>query len=273
MATGVRGYLNNYSTTLDGAITNSATTINVQAGQGAAINTELSTSDYVALTIADGTNTEIVHCTSVSTDTLTVERGQEGTSGTAFDDDDVIEVRPTAASLLNPMWEVVEVRTLGSASATVDFDISDGGDYRITVIKAQQSATADWRVTVFTSGPTEQTTNYEYTNANHDSNIGGLGAVDLTNSTSAAFILIAEAVVSNSAYSLTGELEFAAKDAAKNFHCTYEFGFEIASGYIAETEGKGMWKDTSNTLVQLRIAVSTGTISTGAKFLVERRRF
>lgn len=270
MATGVRGYLNNYSTTLNGAISNSIVTIDVQAGLGAAVGTALTTSDYVALTIDDGTNIEIVHCTSVSTDELTVERGQEGTSGTAFADTDPIEVRPTAASLPNNMWEVVETQTLGSASATVDFDISDGADYRITIVKALHGNTANWNLTVFISGPTEQVTNYEYSNLSGDSNNASFAH---DRSISASAILIAKAASPNSDRSVEGTITLVGKTSAVNFQCDYKVGYQIASGYIGETVGRGQWKDASNTLVQARISVDSGTITAGAKFLLERRNF
>ena len=90
----LKKHANNISTALNGAITDVATSITVADDTGLP---SISGSEYYALTITDGTNTEIVHVTDdTSTPTLTVTRGQEGTSGTAFGDGDIVELRPTA---------------------------------------------------------------------------------------------------------------------------------------------------------------------------------
>jgi hypothetical protein len=87
-------HANNYSSTLNGAITNVQTTITVTSAAGLP---SITGSQYYALTIDDGTNIEIVHVTDdTSSPTLTVTRGQEGTSGTAFADLTKVQLRVTA---------------------------------------------------------------------------------------------------------------------------------------------------------------------------------
>jgi len=87
---------NNAASTLDGAITDVATSLAVQAGDGALFPSPTG-NEYFYLTLDDGAGSvEIVKCTARSTDTLTVVRGQQGTSGTAFSDGDTVEQRWTA---------------------------------------------------------------------------------------------------------------------------------------------------------------------------------
>ena len=89
-------FTNNASTTLNGAITDVATSIVVV--NGAAFQSPTG-SDYELLTITDGTNIEIVKMTSRSTNTLTVTRAQEGTSGFAFASGSTIQGRLTKETL------------------------------------------------------------------------------------------------------------------------------------------------------------------------------
>lgn len=89
-------YTNNAETTLNGAITDVATSITVTDGS---VFPTLSGGDYFWLTITDNTNIEIVKVTARSTHVLTVERGQDGTSGTAFADGDKAQLRLTAVGL------------------------------------------------------------------------------------------------------------------------------------------------------------------------------
>lgn len=92
----VRKYSNNYSSTLNGAITNVATTITVTSATGLP---SIGAGETYRLTIDDGTNVEVVEVTDdASSPTLTVTRGVDGTSGTAFADGTLTELRATAAS-------------------------------------------------------------------------------------------------------------------------------------------------------------------------------
>lgn len=88
--------LNNAVTTLNGAITAVATTIDVTDGS---VFPSPTGGDYFLTTLSDGSNIEIVKCTSRATNALTVVRAQEGTTGFAFANLDAIELRITAGTL------------------------------------------------------------------------------------------------------------------------------------------------------------------------------
>lgn len=93
-----RLYANNYSTTLNGSIDDTTTTITVTSVSGLPA---IGSGDTCNLTIDDGTNIEVVQATAVSTNDLTVVRGQEGTSGTSFTDGTTIELRATRDAFQN----------------------------------------------------------------------------------------------------------------------------------------------------------------------------
>jgi microcystin-dependent protein len=90
---------NNAYSTLASGINTSATTITVAAGTGSRFPAA-GGSDYFYATLINTSNVlEVVKVTSRSTDTLTVVRGQDGTTGTAYSAGDRIELRVTAALL------------------------------------------------------------------------------------------------------------------------------------------------------------------------------
>lgn len=75
-------FANNAKSTIAGAITNTAVTVNLAAGGGALFPNPTS-GEYFVMTFVDaatGLLNEIVWCTARSTDTLTIVRGQEGTT-------------------------------------------------------------------------------------------------------------------------------------------------------------------------------------------------
>lgn len=92
-------YTNNASTTLATGITSSSTSISVSSGKGS-LFPAISGSDffYVTLTNTAGT-VEIVKVTARSTDTLTVVRGQDGTTAAAWNAGDKVELRITKGLL------------------------------------------------------------------------------------------------------------------------------------------------------------------------------
>ena len=88
---------NNAFGTLSASINSSVTTIVLTAGEGARFPT-LSAGDYFYATLIDTSNNlEIVKVTARSTDTMTVVRGQDGTTARAYRPNDRFELRPTAA--------------------------------------------------------------------------------------------------------------------------------------------------------------------------------
>ena len=84
-------YANNAKTTLNGAITDSATSIVVVDGS---VFPTLGGGDYFYMTLEDvSLNREIVKVTARSTNTLTVVRAQNGTTARAFSNADKAEGR------------------------------------------------------------------------------------------------------------------------------------------------------------------------------------
>ena len=99
-------FSNNASALLDGAITNSATSIVLD---DVSEFPTLGGSDhtYVTLANAAATKIEIVKVTGINsgTKTLTVIREQDDTSKQAFDDGDICELRVTTALLTDKISE------------------------------------------------------------------------------------------------------------------------------------------------------------------------
>lgn len=94
-------FANNANSTIAGALTNTTTTINLQAGTGVLFPNPTSGQAF-KLTLLDAatkTLTEIVLCTARSTDTLTVVRAQEGTTGLAWNAGDLIANDLTAGTM------------------------------------------------------------------------------------------------------------------------------------------------------------------------------
>ena len=92
-------FTNNASATLASGINSSVTTISLTVGQGALFPT-LSAGDYFYATLIDSSNNlEIVKVTSRATDTLTVLRGQDGTTARSYNAGDRFELRLTAAAM------------------------------------------------------------------------------------------------------------------------------------------------------------------------------
>jgi len=90
-----RLYSNNYSTALNGAITDTDLTITVDSVVDLPA---IGGGDTCKLTITDGTNIEIVNCTAVAGSVITITRAEEGTTAVAFADGSLVELRATAES-------------------------------------------------------------------------------------------------------------------------------------------------------------------------------
>ena len=89
-------FANLASTTLSSAITNSATSIAVA---DASLFPTLGSGDYFYATIGEGSGSEIVKVTAISSNTLTVTRAQDGTTASAFSSGETIALRVVAAAL------------------------------------------------------------------------------------------------------------------------------------------------------------------------------
>lgn len=120
---------NNAISRLATGIGPSDTLISITPGDGAKFPT-LGDGDWCPLTLlkADG-SLEIVRCTARTSDTLTIERAQEGTSAQAFEVNDRVELRITAATL-NYFWSP---SNQGSGSG-LDADTLDGRDAAVSAV-------------------------------------------------------------------------------------------------------------------------------------------
>ena len=106
-------FTNNAATTLATGITNSATSLTVSVGTGVLFPT-LGGSDYFYCTLANTSGAiEIIKVTARSTDTFTVTRGQDGTSGQVWNSGDKVELRLVAASL-NDIPKLDEANTFSA---------------------------------------------------------------------------------------------------------------------------------------------------------------
>ena len=113
---------NNAQTTLSSAISATDTSITVADGS---VFPALSGSDYTYVTLEDTSgNLEIVKVTAISSNTLTVTRGQDSTTARAFSSGDFVQLRVTAA-LLNDLSD--------EASVTLWADIQNKPDSVITL--------------------------------------------------------------------------------------------------------------------------------------------
>ena len=112
----VMKFTNNATSTLASSINSSVTSLSVATGQGALFPT-LSGGDYFYCTLANTAGTvEIVKVTARSTDTFTVTRGQDGTTGVSWTAGDKVELRLVAASL-NDVPKLDEANTFTGANA------------------------------------------------------------------------------------------------------------------------------------------------------------
>lgn len=94
-------FANNAQSTLAGSITNSATTVNLQSGGGAQFPNPTVGAEYFRGTFTDaatGLETEIVLVTHRVGDTLTITRGQEGTTPRAWAANDLFDNMMTAGT-------------------------------------------------------------------------------------------------------------------------------------------------------------------------------
>jgi hypothetical protein len=87
---------NNAVAVLNAGISSSATSVTLNSGQGALFPNP-GVGEYFYATLVDATyNVEIIKCTARSTDTLTIVRGQDGTTARAYIAGDRLELRPVA---------------------------------------------------------------------------------------------------------------------------------------------------------------------------------
>ncbi len=114
-------FANNADSELDGAITSVSTSITLKTGGGAKFPTPTG-GDFFLVTLFQKVgitelNHEIVKCTARSGDVLTVVRAQEGTTGFAFSNADLVELRFTKGSAENLVQDADLSAHVGSGGA------------------------------------------------------------------------------------------------------------------------------------------------------------
>lgn len=103
--------------TLASGITSSATTVVLSSGHGARFPT-FGVDDWGYATLVNSANIkEIVKITARSTDTLTVVRGQDGTTAAAYLAGDRLEMRPCAAVMNDKLDSATAATTYATVSS------------------------------------------------------------------------------------------------------------------------------------------------------------
>ena len=144
---------NNASAAIASSITSSSTTIILAAGQGSEFPAPGATDYFYATLVDSSNNLEIVKVTNRSTDTLTVVRGQDGTSARAYTAGNLLELR-LVAGVINDLQTVIanpdiigisEKTTIVSsgASGTINFDNSTQ-----SVVYYTNNASANWTLNI-----------------------------------------------------------------------------------------------------------------------------
>lgn len=163
-------FANNAATTIAGAITNTALTVNLAPGAGA-LFPPLSAGQYFVGTFNDaatGLLTEIVEVTARSGDTLTIVRAQESTTALAWNSGDLFSNLWTAGSAAQ-MLQQGQV----PSSALVNYGVDTGTADAI-------NATLSPTVTSLTAGLlVEITPAYANATTTPTMNVSGLGAKNI----------------------------------------------------------------------------------------------
>ena len=120
-------FANNANSTLAGAITNTATTANLASGTGSLFPPPGTNQAFVA-TFTSASNPaiqEIVYVTAISGDTVTLVRGQEGTTALAWNANDLFQMLCTAGTQKN----FVQLGSNLTPNSTGNVSVSIGPGY------------------------------------------------------------------------------------------------------------------------------------------------
>lgn len=153
-----RVHANNYSTTLNGAINNSTTSVIVTSATGFP---SVGAGVTCNITVQESTTVEIMKVTAIAGTTLTVVRAQEGTTASAFSDASVVEIRFTRDSVDTKQDTLSALAVTSATIATGDKvliqDVSDSDNLKYATAQSIANlATPDSDATLTT---TDITTN------------------------------------------------------------------------------------------------------------------
>lgn len=262
MAELLRSNVNNFSTVLDGSIDASQTTFDVIDASLIVAEMAIATVSFIPITVQDGTDIEIMHVVAVATNTLTVTRGEEGTTGTAFATGKTVECRLTVDSLRSACeWRPVEVRILGSDTTNVDFAVYDyEGDQKVAF--SDVTISTDAQDMLFQQGtgggPTIQNTTY-YASGNFRTYLSSANNVPSNNAS--AMTLLSSA--SNSALNtISGEFFMTNPSNSGIRHvCRWKFCQQSK-----DQDGVGI-RDNTEAVTAFRFSLASGDFKTGSKFI------
>lgn len=119
-------FANNAKSTLASGITAVATSIFLQTGDGAKFPSPGANQRFSVTLVDSAGNVEIAYCTSRTSDTLTVTRGEESTVAQAFVAADICELRFTDGALQNIPQNDTNLQT------DLNADLWDGGNKTIS---------------------------------------------------------------------------------------------------------------------------------------------
>ena len=200
------------STTLASGITNSATTITVADGS---VFPALGSGDFFFASIDTPPNSpEIVKVTAVSSNTLTVVRGQDGTTATTHASGEIIALRVVAATLEDLRDNSGETYTAGAgitltgtvfSNAAPDQTVSLTGSGATTVSGTYPNFTISSTGTEYTAGSGITLTGTVFSNAAPDQTVALTGAGTTTISGTYPNFTITGATSSTSIDTMTGD--------------------------------------------------------------------
>ena len=119
-------FANNAKSTLASGITAVANSIFLQTGEGALFPSPGANEKFAVTLVDSAGNVEVAYCAGRSSDTLTVTRGEEGTTGLAFLSGDICELRFTDGALANiPQND-------GTLQVNLNSDLWDGANKTVS---------------------------------------------------------------------------------------------------------------------------------------------